>query len=115
MNRVTIRLNALRENIAEPVMLFDVETESVECNPAFRLLFGLGGNDAAFAAVKKLDTNAGFEGLLRGAIETKKSVQGEAVPLQMRPGDPPKNLRLKLVPIKDQADVVRNVIIIAQP
>ena len=108
-------LDVLQENVSESIMVFDVEKETMECNSAFRLLFGLGGKDPAFAAVKKLDTNAGFGELLHRVIETKKSVQGEAVRLQMRPGELYKDLHLKLLPIKDKGDVVQNVIIIAQP
>lgn len=108
-------LDALWENIPEPVMVVDVETGTVECNSAFRALFGSGGQVPALAALKNLDANAGFEELLDSVVETKKPVAARNVRFQMRPAEEPRDLDIKLVPIKDKADTVRNVLLVTAP
>jgi PAS domain-containing protein len=108
-------LDVLQEVVSEPIMVFDLDTQSMEYNSAFHLLFGLGRQEPSFAAVRVLDPNRRFVELLDKAVETRRPVHGEAVRLQMRAGENQKDLNLKMVPIRDGSGVVKRVLVIIEP
>ena len=96
----------------QPMIIYDLEHETLECNPAMRSMLDIGTQTVSFKAIAKIPANKAFMAMIRNVVDTEKTVQEGQVCVQFPAKDSEQEMSIRMLPLKDKDEVVRSVIML---
>ncbi|MBP7828612.1 MAG: hypothetical protein KA248_01705 [Kiritimatiellae bacterium] len=105
-------LDLLHREVSEPVLLADTEKEFFRLNPAAQEFLGTEKETLGFDALRAQPANQAFMNLVRKASEQDKQDDAAVVPLQVMPGREPREVRIRVRPLKNKKEEVGLVVIL---
>jgi PAS domain-containing protein len=116
--RVRLHHSALETvllTVSDPILVVDVERESVSCNAAACALFETDQQTVSLRALQNAARNKPLAGLLRNAIETQKVPQEANVQFQFPGHGGHRKVTARIVPVKGEKDNVERAIVFLTP
>ncbi|MBU1694731.1 MAG: hypothetical protein KKC51_12305 [Verrucomicrobia bacterium] len=99
-------LDLLHQQVAEPILLADIEKEVFRLNPAAKQFLDMEKDTVAFDALRAQSANQAFMDLFHEAAEKEKSGKNGVVPMQIMPGRDPLEVQVRIWPLKNKKEQV---------
>lgn len=115
--KVALNYNALDQifcNVKEGVILADLEKKIFQLNEPARLLFEIGPADLNFELLEKQEANKQFWHLFTDVVLRKKVTLSQKVFLLPSLSTHPKEVFVKIIPIKNKLEEVKFVVILVE-
>ncbi|MBU0630611.1 MAG: hypothetical protein KKC80_06835 [Candidatus Margulisbacteria bacterium] len=108
-------VDLISENVAEGIILIDVERKLLMLNSAVQKLFGVEQGKITFDAIEKQEHNEQFLPLFKELVDNGKVIETCTVDLHLPIKNASRRVCLKMQPLKDQAEKVRLAVIFVSP
>jgi len=105
-------LDLITEHTVQPMIILDVEKETLESNPAMRLLLDITTQTVSLKAIEKIPTNKDFMAMIHRAVDSEKTVQEGLIHVQFPAKDSQKRMLIRMLPLKDRGEVVHSLIML---
>ena len=107
-------VDMLLEHTSQPVMVLDVERETLACNPSLCGRLGVEGKAMALPAVEAVEDNRALVALLRAAGDEQKTAQSGAVAVRLPGQESAVTLNVKVVPVGSREGESKLVLVLVE-
>jgi PAS domain-containing protein len=108
-------LTLLYNSVQEGVVIVNMDKEIFQCNPAVQALFGIKQETFTFDSMRQQKDNHSLMRLLVNATEIKKIPQEGTARVQMPVQSQPKDVFMRIIPLKDKDEKVKMAFIFVSP